>query len=167
MGKLGIDLWGLLWQLVAFGLLVYVLHRFLYKPTLRVIDERAEKVRRSAEDAERARRRAEEAEESFRRAMDEARRKSQEVIAEATRASQKVREEILEEAKQESARMIHEARAQIEAEQRQALVAVRDQVADLAVDIARRVLQNNLDEDVQRRLIDDFLAEAGNGDAGS
>ena len=163
---MGIDLWGLLWQAVSFGLLVFLLYKFLYRPTLNTIDERAEAVRRGAQDAERARQRADEAEQDFDRIMAEASRRSQETLAEAARSSEKVREEIRDQAGQEAARIIQEARQQIEIEQKQALVAVRNQIVDLSIDVARRVLQNGLDESLQRRLIEVFVAEVGDQNEG-
>ena len=157
MAKLGIDLVGLLWQAVAFGLLVFLLHRFMYKTVLRIIDERAAKVRRGMDDAERARQRAQEADAEFDQRLTEARRKAQEVVADASRAGDKVRAEMLDQAKQEQARILQETRQQVEAEQQQALQAVRSQIIDLSIDLTRKVLQQSVDEQTQRRLIEQFV----------
>ncbi|NPV06665.1 MAG: F0F1 ATP synthase subunit B [Anaerolineae bacterium] len=159
MSKLGIDLWGILWQLVAFGILLFFLHRLMYRPTLRIVDERAARVREGMENAELARRRAEQAQLELDRSMEQARRRSQEVIEEATRAGEKVRQEMLEQARQEAARLVAQAREQAELEQRQALAAVKGQIVDLSIEAARRVLQQGLTEDVQRRLLEQFLSE--------
>ncbi len=159
MGALGIDLSGILWQLVAFGLLVFGLYKLMYKPTLSILDERAEQVRLGMENAELARRRAEEAQVEFDRMIEQARRKSQEAVAESARSGEKVRQEIVEQARQDSARLIQDARQVIENEQRQALATVRDEIVDLSMEATRRVLQGGMDEDLQRRLIEQFLSE--------
>ena len=160
MAKLGIDIWGLVWQAIAFGMLVFVLYRLMYKPMLKAIDERAAKVRHGMEDADRARKRSEEAQREFDQKILEARRKGQETVADATRTSEKVREEILAQARHDSVRLVQEARQQIETEQKQALASVREQIIDLSIDAARKVLQQQVDESAQRRLIQRFLAEA-------
>jgi len=164
MAKLGIDLWGLLWQAVCFGLLVWILSKFLYKPTLNIIDQRAERVRRGIEDAEKARRRAEESQQEYERILLEARRKGQEALAEATRAGEQVRQQITEQARQEASRIVQEAKLQIEAEQRQALAEMRDKIVDLSIEATRRVLKDGLDPEVQHRLIQQFIGDAGKGD---
>jgi len=166
MKQLGLDLWGLLWQAVSFGLLVFLLHRFLYKPTLAAIDERAARVRRGMDDAERARRRSDEAQQEFDQVMVDARRRSQEAIAEAARSGDKVRQDIVEQARQDAARILQEGRQQIEVEQRQALTSVRNQIVDLSIEAARRVLQQELDEKAQRRLVERFLSEPESADEG-
>jgi F-type H+-transporting ATPase subunit b len=166
MQALGIDWFGLLWQAVAFGLLVFLLRRFLYKPTLAAIDERAARVRRGMEDAERARRRAEDAQQEFDQVITEARRRGQETVGEAARAGEKVREEIIEQARQDAARIVQDGRQQVEIEQRQALASVRNDIVDLSIEAARRVLQQELDEKKQRRLVEQFLSEPGSGNEG-
>lgn len=166
MAKLGIDLWGLLWQAVCFGILVWLLTKFLYKPTLNIIDQRAERVRRGIEDAEKARRRAEDSQREYDRILLEARRKGQETLAEAARAGEQVRQEVTEQARQEAGRIIEEAKLQIQAEQRQALAAMRSQIVDLSIEATRRVLQEGLDAETQHRLIQQFIADSGKVDEG-
>ncbi|MHB0874946.1 MAG: F0F1 ATP synthase subunit B [Anaerolineae bacterium] len=166
MDKLGIDLWGLLWQAVSFGILVFLLSKFLYKPTLNTIDERAERVRRGMEDADKAHRRADESQQEYDRVLLEARRKGQETIAEAARAGEQTRQEITDQARLEASRIVQEAKGQIEAEQRQALASVRGQIVDLSIEATRRVLQEGLDSDTQHRLIKQFIAESGKSDEG-
>ena len=159
MEKLGIDLWGLLWQAVAFGVLVFGLYKLLYRPTLRMLDERAQRIRQGLADADRARRRLEEAEREYVARLEEASREGQRKVSEATQAAQRLRDEILTQARQEAAALIMQARQQIEAEQRQALEEVRAHIAELAVEAARRVVRASLDEEAQRRLVEEFLAD--------
>ncbi len=166
MDKLGIDLWNLLWQAVSFGILVWIFSKLLFKPTLNIIDERAERVRRGMDDAEKARRRSDESQQEYERVLLEARRKGQETIAEAARAGEQTRQEITEQARQEASRIVQDAKGQIETEQRQALASVRGQIVDLSIEATRRVLQGGLDADTQHRLIQQFIADSGKSDEG-
>jgi F-type H+-transporting ATPase subunit b len=70
---------------------------------------------------------------------------------------------MLEQARQEAAHLVEEARQQIELEQRQALAAVRNEIVDLSIEATRRVLQQSLDEEMQRQLIQQFLREEQGG----
>lgn len=167
MSELGIDLWGLLWQMVAFGLLLFILYKFLYRPTLNIVDQRAAQVREGIENAELARKRAEEAQREFDRALEQAHRRSQELMAEGVKTAERTRQEMLEQARQEAAHLVEEARQQIELEQRQALASIRNEIVDLSIEATRRVLQQSLDEDLQRHLIEQFLSEQqGSADEG-
>ncbi len=159
MGELGFDLGSILWQLVAFGLLLFVLHRFMYQPTLKMLDARAARVQEGLAQAEEARRQSEAAQREYERSLDEARRAGQELMAEATRSAERARQEIHDQARRDATHMVEEARQQIQTERRQALASVRDDIVDLSIEATRRVLQGGIDEEVQRRLIGRLLQE--------
>lgn len=159
MGELGFDLGSILWQLVAFGLLLFVLYKFMYRPTLDMLDARAARVQEGVARAEEARLQSEAAQREYDRSLDEARRLSQELMADATRAAERARQEIQDQARRDAAQMVEEARQQIQTERRQALAAVRDDIVDLSIEATRRVLQGGIDEETQRKLIGRFLQE--------
>lgn len=161
MEKLGINPVALLWQFVAFGLLVFGLYKLLYRPVLRMLDERAERIRKGMEDAARAREMAERAQEEFEKRIAEARKEGQEIVAQATQMSEKLRQEILEQARAEAERMIQKERERLTQEREQAMSELRAQVADLSIMVAQKIVGVSLDETAQRKLIADFLREAG------
>lgn len=161
MDKLGINPVALLWQLIAFSLLVFGLYKLLYKPVLRMLDERAERIRKGMEDAAKAREMAERAQEEFEKRIAEARKEGQEIVAQATQMSEKLRQEILEQARAEAERMIAKERERLTQEREQALSELRAQVADLSIMVAQKIVGVSLDEATQRKLIADFLREAG------
>ncbi|NLT41555.1 MAG: F0F1 ATP synthase subunit B [Anaerolineae bacterium] len=164
MGALGFDLGSILWQLVAFGILLFVLYRFMYRPTLAMLDARAERVRQGLEQAEDARRQSDAARLEFERTLDEARKQGQQVVAEATKSAERARQDIEAQARLEAERVLEEARQRIENERRQALAAVHDEIVDLSIEATRRVLRQGIDEDMQRRLVGRFLQEeSGDG----
>ncbi|GAB4405183.1 MAG: F0F1 ATP synthase subunit B [Anaerolineales bacterium] len=161
MDKLGINPVALLWQLIAFSLLVFGLYKLLYKPVLRMLDERAERIRKGMEDAAKAREMAERAQEEFEKRIAEARKEGQEIVAQATQMSEKLRQEILEQARAEAERMIAKERERLTQEREQAMSELRAQVADLSILVAQKIVGVSLDEAAQRKLIADFLREAG------
>lgn len=159
MSELGFDLGSILWQLVAFGILLFVLHKFMYRPTLDMLDARAAQVQEVRENAEQARLKAEAAQRDYDRYVAEAQRRSQEIMAEATKAAERARRDILEQARHDAAALVEEARQQIAAEQKEALATVRDDIVDLSLEATRRVLQQGMDDELQRRLIAQFLSD--------
>lgn len=160
MEALGINLGFLISQIVNFTLLAVLLYFVAYKPVLRMLDERSARVKKGLEDAELASRRAAEMEQTFELRMAEARKQGQEVIAQATQMSEKARQEILDRAREEARAQIEKAREEIARERDQAMAELREQVADLSLAISEKVLRESLDEQRQRRLIEQFLQQA-------
>ncbi len=161
MKELGLNFESLLWQLIAFGLLVFLLYKLLYRPVLKMLDERAERIRQGMEDAAKAREMAAKAQEEFEKRILEARKEGQEIVAQATKMSEKLRQEILEQARAEAERLIQKERERMTQEREQAMAELQAQVADLSVLVAQKVIGASLDESAQHKLIEDLLSEMG------
>jgi F-type H+-transporting ATPase subunit b len=158
---LGINLGYLISQIVNFTLLAVLLYFVAYKPELRMLDERSARIKKGLEDAEAASRRAAEIEQEFERRLAEARKEGQEIIAQATQMSEKTRQEILDRARDESNALIGKAKEEISRERELAMTELRQQVADLSLTVAQKVVGATLDEQNQRRLIAEFLEQTG------
>jgi F-type H+-transporting ATPase subunit b len=156
---LGINLGMLVSQIFNFTLLAVLLYFVAYKPILKMLDERAARIKKGLEDAEEASRRAAEIEQEFEQQMALARKEGQEIIAQATQMSEKARQDILEKARQESQEQIEKAKDEIARERELAMADLRQQVADLSLTISEKVIGASLDERTQRKLIADFLEQ--------
>lgn len=161
MEALGINLPGLLAQIVNFGLLLALLGALLYRPLLRVLDERARRIQESMEQAERIRRQAQQAEEEFRARMEEARREARGIIDQALQAGRAMQEEARAEAQRQAAAELERARSQIQAERDAAIAELRREFADLAIRAAERVIRRSLDPATHRQLVEEVLEESG------
>lgn len=159
MDKLGINLGYLVSQIVNFTLLAVLLYFVAYKPILRMLDERSERIKKGLEDAEAASRRAAEIEQEFEQRMAEARKDGQEIIAQATQRSERQRQEILEEARAQARAEIEKAKEEIARERESAMTELRQQVADLSLAVSEKVIGETLDEKRQRKLIAQFLEQ--------
>ena len=157
MEALGINLGYLVSQIVNFTLLAILLYLVAYKPILRMLDSRSERIKKGLEDAELASKRAAEMEQEFEQRMVEARKEGQEIIAQATQMSEKARQEILEKAREEAQGQIEKAKDEIVRERELAMADRRKQVAELSLMISEKVIGAALDEQGQRQLIADFL----------
>jgi F-type H+-transporting ATPase subunit b len=156
---LGINLGYLISQIVNFTLLAALLYFVAYKPVLRMLDDRSARIKKGLEDAEEASRRAAQMEQEFEQRMVQARREGQEIIAQSTQMSEKGRQEILATARQEARAEIDKAKEEIIREREMAMAEIRQQVADLSLTISEKVIGEALDEQRQRRLIEEFLEQ--------
>lgn len=157
MDKLGLDPGVMVAQLVNFFLLLGLLSIVLYKPLKRALQERSERIAKGLADADLAAKRAAEAEAEYARRLEEARREAQAIVAEAREAAERERQAILSRAQAEALEVRRRADEEVERERRAAMVDLQNEVADLAIDAAGRVLGRAVDEPAHRELIRDFI----------
>ncbi len=159
---LGINLPGLIAQIINFGLLLGILYLVLYKPVLRMLDQRSQRIKESLEQAERLEHESARAEERVKEQIDAARQEGRTIVAQATEVADRVREEARGQARTEAEAIIERARAEVRRESDEASEELRRQFADLTVAAAERVIRSSLDVEQHRRLIDEVLQESGN-----
>lgn len=161
MEGLGINLGYLVSQIVNFVLLLIILRVFLYKPIVTMLDRRRENIKTDLEEAEGARSEAEAARQEYEKQLEEAREERRSIVAQATEQAEKMREDILAKARAEAQEVVVKTEEEMEALRRQTLVGAQDQIVDLAVAAAGKVVGESLDEQAHRRLIQEFIAEVG------
>ena len=161
MDKLGISLGFLISQIINFGLLMALLYLVLYKPMLRMLAQRRERVASSMADVDAARESAAKAQQEYDRQVAEAQRKAQEVITQAAQAGEQVGNDIKAEALQEAEAIRLKSREESAQEKAQLLADVQSQIATLSMTATERILGKAVDEKLQSELIDQFLAELG------
>jgi F-type H+-transporting ATPase subunit b len=159
MGALGITLPGLLTQLISFTLLMLVLYRFLYGPIVRMLDQRAERIKNSLEAAENARAEAASSAAAVEQEMVKARQEGQRLIAEAQEAARRAGEQIAERSRQQGEEIIARAESEITQQRDAAIEDLRREFAGLAVLAAERVVERELDAARHQELIDRVLEE--------
>ena len=162
-----VNLIGLVFQVINFLLLLYLLNRFLFKPLLGRLDERSEKIGKGLEDAETAARDRELARAEREAAVSEARKEAADMLASANKIATDTRNEILAKAREEAEKVSARARDEIVAEKERAMSELRAHVADLALDAATKLVRAEMDGATQRRMVEEFLAEAPAADAGA
>ena len=162
--SMGINLAAVIWHAVNFLILLFVLQRFLYRPVIRMLDERSNRIRESLAQAETIREETARLEAESRGILDEARREGQQLLAQANRSAEQIMTEARRQAQAEGDRLVERARSEIERERDQVFQELREQVADLAVSAASRVVRRSLDDSTHRELVREFLAsEDGDG----
>lgn len=160
MEAIGLNLPGLVAQIINFVLILVLLRMFLYKPILGLLDRRAERIRESLERAEAVQREADRSRAEFEEQIVEARRQGQQIVAQATEIGERLKEESRQEARREADAIITRANAEIQLEKDRALTEMRQAFADLTILAASRVIEQSLDKNRHQQLIDQVLTES-------
>ena len=163
MGALGIDGFRLLWQTINFLILLFLLQRLLFKPVLRLMDQRQERIRQSVDEADRMRQFAEETKRQTEALLDDARRQANEIIEGSRRMAEQYEASEKDRARHEAELLIERAKDEITLERDRAVADVRQQAVDLAILAAGKVIEQQLNVDQHRQLVTQFLAQAGAG----
>ena len=160
MEALGINIPGLVAQIVNFLLLLFLISRFAYKPILNMLNQRSEQIKESLEAADRARQEAQQSEANIQAQLDAARREGQTIIEQASRSAEQLREEIQQVARQEAETIRQRAQADFDLERQKAIADLRRQFADLTVTAAERVINESLDRAKHQSLISEVLEQS-------
>lgn len=149
------------WTVINFAILLWGLHRFLYKPLLGAIQAREDEINNSLKKAAEDRAEADRLRKEFEAQIGNAQREAQDIVNTAVKNATAAKEQIEAEARARAAELLENATRTIEQEKSKALAALREEVANLAVSVAGRVIEKNLDTEEQRRLANSFVAEVG------
>ena len=157
---LGVNLPAIIAQTVNFLILFFLLRAFLFKPILKMLDDRRDRIAEGLNAAETARAEAAQAQMKTEELMADARRQSQEAVANAQNISARIQAEAREQAGKDREVSIERARAEIQQERDRAIAELRGEFASITVKAAERVIGESLDGDAHRRIIDETLAES-------
>ena len=156
---MGINLPGLITQLISFAILVFLLSRFLYKPVVNLLDERAEKIKKGLSDAESASKGAEEAASKIQEELSQARLEGKKLVEVAREASNQLREDEKEKIAAEISQMMEKAKKEINSERDSAILELKNRFGELVVDAAGKVIEKEIDEKSHSELINKALEE--------
>ena len=158
LDQLNIDPRAILVNIVGFLLLWLVLQKLVFQPIGRVLAERQQDINSTYDQLEADRRQMETLRAEYEQRLTSIEAEAREKIQSAIKDAQAARDQIIQEANTRGREMITRAEQEIEREREQALITLRQQVVDLALGAATKVIGDSLDETRQRRLIDDFIA---------
>ena len=147
------------WTLVTFLILLFGLKRFAWGPIIAAMHGREQGIRSDLERASKEREEAQSLVEEQRALLNQARRERAEAVEAGRQDAERLKAEILEEARKQREQLAKQAETQIEASMRQARAELKGAAADLALQAAGKLLAKNLDDQTQRRLVEDYIAD--------
>ena len=149
-----------IWQTVIVVALILLLRKFAWKPILNTINEREEGIRSAMESAEKARQEMQNLHSDNERILKEARAERDGLLKEARELRQKMIDEAKDEAKAQSEQLLAQAREAIESEKQIAITSLKNEVADLSIQIAESLTKEQLSSDKkQTELVQKLLKE--------
>jgi F-type H+-transporting ATPase subunit b len=147
------------WTLVTFALLAIVLRLKAWKPILELVAEREKQINNAIESAKRERAEAEKLLAEQKTAIAEARREAAEMMRRYREEMDRFRDELLAKSREEAEQLKAEAERTIHEEQAKAVAEVKAMAVDLAIEIATKLIGEQLDESKQRKLAEQFLEQ--------
>ncbi len=152
----------ILWTIISFIIFLLILSKFAWKPILKALDEREQSIKSDIEQAKNAREEAQKIYLTYQQKLTEAQSEAQRIIAKARADAERIHEELLAKSKSDAQAQIERARKQIEMETQAALKVLRNEVADLAIITAEKVIKRTLTHEDHKRLMVDGLSGTQN-----
>ena len=166
IGALGINLPGLVAQLINFTILLLLFSWVFKKFLFPALDERKRRIEEGLQASEEAKVRLSQTEQEIAKELDKARQEGQQLVAQAQQVSTRIQEEARSQARADAENLLERARSEIQLERDAAIADLRKEFAGLTVTAAERVIKKEIDPATHRQLIEEVLAGA-DGDGGN
>ncbi|SHE98636.1 F-type H+-transporting ATPase subunit b [Caldanaerobius fijiensis DSM 17918] len=153
--------WTFYFEIANLIILYLVFRKYLFKPVTNFMDKRTAKIEESLREAQEKLSEADEIKRSYEKELADIREKSRELIEQARQQAMKTHEEIVNEAKKQAELIISQAREQIERDRQKALDEMKDEIVDISIKIATKVINQQLDFVKDEVYIDKLLHEEG------
>lgn len=158
------EFWSI-FEAVANVLILFVLLKlFLFKPIAKIRDERTRTIQNDLDSAEKAKAEAEELRQQYEDSISEAKEEADRIIMQAREDAETEKAAMLRQSQEEADQIVSAAGKTIENERRRVLQQAQTQIADLAIEAASKIIGENVDDEKNRRLVDEFLSEEREAD---
>ncbi len=157
----GIVPWTFVAQICNLFIQMYLIKRFLFKPVNEMLEKRRALADAQIREAEEAKTEANAIKTEYEQNMKEAKEKANEILATAQKTAALQSEEMLKEATAQAAALKSKAESDIAQEKRKAVNEIKDEIGGIAVEIAGKVIEREINEEDHTKLIDEFIANVG------
>jgi len=154
------DIGQIFWMLLMFIIVMIILKKFAWKPILNALRNRENSIEEALRSADKAKKEMEKLQADNEKVMAEARKERDKMLKETKKISEQILGEAKDRASEESKKIIQSARVQIENEKDAAIAGLRNQVAEISVKIAEKIMQEKLKDDKeQQQLVEKLLKD--------
>lgn len=154
---------GLLWTFVNLIVFFIILKKLLFQPVMGMIEKREQMISGQIEDAEQKNTQAGLLKERYEAELKNANQEAARIVKTAKERGKEEYEKILRDADAEASKIIADARKTIETEREKTVQGIQNEIAQVAIAAASKVIQENVDQASNEKILDDFLREAGAG----
>ena len=152
--------WNLIFSIITVLVLILILKHFFFEKVKKFMDERKAKVEEQFQKAEEAENQAREKLDEYNEILAGAEKEKRVIIADAMENAKIQANSVLDEARKEAADIREKSRLQIEREKIAARKEIHNEVGDLAVQLAEKILESELDDDAQASVIDEIISKS-------
>ncbi len=153
--------WTMIFQILNLLLLMFLFKKFLFKPVTDILEKRKAEIDHHYEEAENAETAAKTMKAAYEEKMTGAREEADRVIATAQESASAISEDILNKARKDAAQIKQRAQNEIYIEKQKAFDEVKNQLSDIAMDIASQVIDREVSAKDHQTFIDDFIQNVG------
>ena len=150
--------------LIAFLVIWVVLAKFAWPSILSMMEQRQQKIQDDLDSAAESKAQAAREVKDLEARIAESHKEAEVIVAKAKREAEEERSRILAKAQREAADIVAKSRGAVESERKKAMIELSSSVVDLSVEIASKIIGNELSEESQRKLAEKYLAEVGASD---
>lgn len=153
--------WTIIFTWVNLIILVFIMKKLLFKPVTKILKQREDEVRSMYEKAEESQKNAEALEKEYKESLSGAKEEAARIVKEAARDANLKGEKIVAEAKDKAAAALSKAEKEIELEKQAAVNEIRKDIASIAVGVAEKVIEKDINEKDHEKLVEDFINNWG------
>ncbi|MCK5591270.1 MAG: F0F1 ATP synthase subunit B [Candidatus Pacebacteria bacterium] len=157
--NLGLNYKLIIAQSVNFVLLLLILQRLAYKPLLKMLKDRSDKIEKSLEQAKKIEEELKNTEETKLIEIKKAKVGAVEIIKEAHETAEKKSQESIENTRQKAEEILDKAKKEIISEKERSIAEAKKEIADVSIQIAEKLISSNIDKNQQKELVDDVLSK--------
>lgn len=154
---------GLLWTFVNLIVFFLILKKILFKPVMGMIEKREQMINGQIQDAEQKNTQAGLLKEKYEGELKNANQEAAQIVKTAKERGKEEYQRILKDANEEASKVIADANKTIETQKEKAIQGIQNEIAGMAIAAASKVIQENVDQAANEKILDDFLKEAGAG----
>ena len=152
---------GLLWTFVNLIVFFLILKKILFKPVMGMIEKREQMINGQIQDAEQKNTQAGLLKEKYEGELKNANQEAARIVKTAKERGKEEYQRILKDANEEASKVIADANKTIETQKEKAIQGIQNEIAGMAIAAASKVIQENVDQAANEKILDDFLKEAG------
>lgn len=153
--------WTFIAQICNLFIQVFLIKKFLIKPVKEIIEKRKQLATKELDEARVSNEEAAKLKAEYEQNLADAKNEANEIIASANRTASSKSEEIISNANKEAAAIRNKAEADIELERKAAVNGVKNEIGSMAVDIANKIIEREVNEEDHKKLIDEFIENVG------
>jgi F-type H+-transporting ATPase subunit b len=158
--SLGVNLPLLVVFIINFIVLFVLLRLFLYKPVMKMLDERAKRTKDAMELAEATKKEFEQAKAEVQKQIEKGRQEAQAILTQAMQVGERLKEESRQEAQKQAQVIVDRTRSELGAERDKIVGDLRREFVDISISAAEKVIKETLDKEKHRKLIEETLRES-------